>query len=208
MDKGLGNPRCKGDLLNLMKIGETDLAGVYVVQIQRIEDERGAFARIFCRREFANAGLDVDVAQANVSYNRRRGTLRGMHLQLPPAAETKLVRCTHGAIFDVAVDVRPASPNFRRWVGVELSAENGLMLYVPKGFAHGFQTLTDNAEVAYQMSEFYTPALGAGMRWNDPAFGIIWPLPVAVIADRDRDYPDLNPALLASLSVFVERHHG
>lgn len=186
-----------------MRIEVTALPGVHIIRPDRFEDERGYFARTFCAREFAAAGLNPDVAQCNVSCSRQRGTLRGMHFQLPPAAETKLVRCTRGAIFDVALDVRPGSPTFGRWVGAELNAENGAMLYVPKGFAHGFQTLTDDAEVFYQMSAFYTPELGRGVRWNDPAFAIAWPLPVSVIAPRDRDYPDVDLAQLAPLAVFL-----
>lgn len=188
-----------------MRIESTSLPGVYTLSLERIEDERGYFARTFCAHEFSAAGLDPCVAQCNISYNHRQGTLRGMHFQLPPASETKLVRCTRGAIFDVALDVRPASPTFGRWVGRELSADNGAMLYIPKGFAHGFQTLTDDAEVYYQMSEFYTPALGAGVRWNDPAFGIAWPLPVSVMAARDRDYPDVDLVRLAPLAVDENR---
>jgi dTDP-4-dehydrorhamnose 3,5-epimerase len=188
-----------------MRIELTELPGVHIIRPDRFEDERGYFARTFCMREFAAAGLNSNVAQCNVSCSHQRGTLRGMHFQLPPAAETKLVRCTRGAIFDVALDVRPGSRTFGRWVGAELSAGNAAMLYVPKGFAHGFQTLTDDAEVFYQMSEFYTPELGRGVRWNDPAFAITWPLPVSVIAPRDRDYPDVDRAQLASLAVFLEQ---
>jgi dTDP-4-dehydrorhamnose 3,5-epimerase len=187
-----------------MRIETTTLPGVYLIRAERFEDERGYFARTFCGREFAAAGLDACVAQCNVSFSQRRGTLRGMHFQLPPAAEAKLVRPTRGAIFDVALDVRPGSPTFGHWVGQELSAGSGDALYIPKGFAHGFQTLTDEAEVFYQMSEYYTPALGRGVRWNDAAFAIAWPLAVTVIADRDRDYPDVDVQQLAPLSVYVE----
>lgn len=184
-----------------MHIITTALPGVYLVQLQRIEDERGSFARSFCRREFAEHGLDPVVAQCNVSHNRAAGTLRGLHYQLPPAAEAKLVRCTRGAIFDVAVDLRPSSPFFGRWYGAELSAANDTLLYIPKGCGHGFQTLVDDTEVAYQMSEFYAPALAGGVRYDDPAIGIAWPLPVTAISERDRTQPLLDPAALTPLAV-------
>jgi dTDP-4-dehydrorhamnose 3,5-epimerase len=182
-----------------MRINNTALPGVHLVYLERIEDERGSFARSFCQREFAEHGLEPAVAQCNISYNRLAGTLRGLHYQLPPAAEAKLVRCTRGAIFDVAVDLRPSSPFFGHWYGAELSAANDTMLYVPKGFGHGFQTLVDDTEIAYQMSEFYVPGLAGGVRYDDPGIGILWPLPVSVISDRDRQQPLLDPAALAPL---------
>jgi dTDP-4-dehydrorhamnose 3,5-epimerase len=172
----------------------TALRDAYIVAPEKRADDRGFFARTWCQREFAAQGLDANLVQCNVSFNHKQGTLRGMHLQLPPFAETKLVRCTQGAIYDVIIDLRPDSPTFEQWVGVELTAANGQALYVPKGFAHGFQTLTDNAEVYYQMSTFYEPGYASGLRWNDPAFKIDWPAALTVIADRDRTYADYQPA--------------
>lgn len=187
-----------------MQITPTSIAGVYVINTARIEDERGYFARTFCQQEFAAAGLDPVVAQCSTAHTHRGGTVRGMHFQLPPAAEVKLVRCVRGAIYDVAVDLRPGSPTFCQWFGVELSAGNGAMLYVPKGCAHGMQTLTDDADVVYQMSEFYAPDLARGVRWNDPRIAISWPLPVTVASSRDMTYPDLVHELVASLSIFED----
>lgn len=167
----------------------TPLAGAYVVEMNRIEDDRGFFARSFCREEFIQQGLNPEVSQCNVSFNSRRGTLRGMHFQSDPHAEDKLVRCTQGAIWDVIVDLRADSPAYRKWFGVELTAASRRALYVPKGFAHGFQTLTDDAEVLYMMSESYHPESARGVRWDDPAFGIEWPIAGPVLSDRDRSYP-------------------
>ena len=172
---------------------ETDIAGAWIVEAERIEDERGFFARTWSVRELTERGLDAQLAQCSVSFNRRSGTLRGMHFQVPPHEETKLVRCTAGRIFDVIVDLRRASPTFRRWVGVELSAENRRALYIPKGCAHGFQTLADGCEVFYQISAEYAPQSARGVRYDDAAFGITWPLPVSVIAARDRAYKDFEP---------------
>jgi dTDP-4-dehydrorhamnose 3,5-epimerase len=169
---------------------ETKLPGLYLVDLERREDERGFFARSWCLNEFGVAGLDTRLVQCNVSFNIRRGTLRGMHWQADPYPETKLVRCTQGAIYDVAVDLRPDSPTFRQWVGVELTAENRRALYIPGGFGHGFQTLMANSEVFYQMSEFYHPDAARGARWNDPAFDIQWPLADPILAEKDRAYPD------------------
>lgn len=172
---------------------ETDLQGAYVVDLERREDERGFFARAWCRNEFVEAGLSPDLVQCNISYNRRRATVRGMHYQLPPHAEVKLVRCTRGAVYDVIVDLREGSPTYRRWLGVELSAANGRALYVPEGFAHGYQTLADETETFYQVSAFYTPGAERGLRWNDPAIGIRWPLPDdPVISEKDRSWPALD----------------
>jgi dTDP-4-dehydrorhamnose 3,5-epimerase len=185
-----------------MKFISTDLPGVYVVHMERIEDERGSFARTFCREEFAAYDLDAMVAQCNVSHNHRAGTLRGLHFQLPPAAEAKLVRCTRGALFDVAVDLRPGSPYFGRWVGVELRAAGDALLYIPKGFGHGFQTLVDDTEVSYQMSAFYAPDRAAGVRYDDATIGVQWPLPVTAISPRDRQQPTLAEAPVASLALF------
>ncbi len=167
---------------------ETRLAGVFVIEPERLEDPRGFFARTWCREEFANRKLSTELVQCNVSYNVRKGTLRGMHYQEDPHAEIKLVRCTRGAIHDVVVDLRPTSPTFRQWVGVDLTADNRLALYIPEGFAHGFLTLQDDCEVFYQMSEFYHPECARGLRWDDPALGIVWPSDVSVIADKDRHF--------------------
>ena len=170
---------------------ETELPGAYVVDLERREDERGFFARTWCSDEFAAQGLDARLTQCNVSYNARRGTLRGMHMQLAPHAEVKLVRCTRGAIYDVIIDLRPDSPTFTRWTGVELTEENRTMLYVPEGFAHGYQALTDGSEIFYQVSEPYAPAAERGVRWDDPAFAIEWPEPGnAILSEKDRAWPD------------------
>ncbi|CAN5828738.1 MAG: dTDP-4-dehydrorhamnose 3,5-epimerase [Gemmatimonadetes bacterium] len=169
---------------------ETRLPGAYVIEPERIEDERGFFARSWCEREFRAHGLNPRLVQCNLSFNRYRGTLRGMHYQAAPHPEAKLVRCTMGRIHDVIVDLRPESPTFREWVAVELSAGNRRMLYVPEGFAHGFQTLEDESEVFYQMSQYYHAELARGVRWDDPAFGIAWPLPVQALSARDSAYAD------------------
>jgi dTDP-4-dehydrorhamnose 3,5-epimerase len=173
-----------------MLFTETSLSPAFIVDVVRREDHRGFFARSWCQREFEARGLNARLVQCNVSHNRRKGTLRGMHYQVAPHSEAKLVRCTAGAIYDVIIDLRPESPTFREYFGVVLSAENRRAVYVPENFAHGFLTLTDDSEVLYQMSEFYEPAAGRGVRWNDPAFGIVWPEEVAVISERDRDYQD------------------
>ena len=170
---------------------ELALKGVYLIEPEQREDERGFFARTFCVEEFSAHSLDTTVAQCNVSYNRRRGTLRGLHYQAPPYAEVKLVRCTAGAAFDVVVDIRPDSPTFKKWLGVELSAKNRKMLYIPEGFAHGFQTLEDHTELFYQMSKVYVPEAARGIRWNDPTLGISWPLHVTVISSEDKVLPVL-----------------
>jgi dTDP-4-dehydrorhamnose 3,5-epimerase len=171
---------------------ETKLPGVYLIDIEKREDQRGFFARAWCQKEFEAHGLTPRVAQANISFNKYKGTLRGLHYQVVPYAETKLVRCTRGAIYDVIIDLRPDSPTYMQWLGVELTAENYKMLYVPEEFAHGFQTLTDNTEVIYQVSQFYTPEAEGGLRYNDPAFGIEWPLEVQVISDKDKSWPDYS----------------
>jgi len=171
----------------------TDLAGAYVIEPDKMEDERGFFARTFCRDEFAAHGLHRVFVQCNVSFNARKGTLRGLHFQAQPHEEAKLVRCTRGAIYDVIVDIRRKSPTFKRWGAFELSAKNHRMLYAPEGFAHGFQTLEDNCEVFYQMSEMYHSGLARGVRWNDPAFAIRWPVADPFVSQRDAHYPDLDP---------------
>lgn len=173
-----------------MRFTPTELKDAYVIDIEQRADERGFFARTWCQQEFAQHGLVATIAQANMSYNHKRGTLRGMHFQRAPHAEVKIIRCTRGAIYDVIIDLRPESPTYKRWIGVELTAKNYRMLYVPEGFGHGFQTLEDETEVAYNVSQFYTPGAEGGVRYNDPAFGIEWPLPVSVISEKDADWPD------------------
>ncbi len=172
-----------------MRFVPTALAGAYIIEVEPHDDSRGFFARTFCSREFAEHGLESDFVQCSVSMNRARGTLRGMHYQLPPAGEVKLVRCTAGAVHDVIVDLRPDSPTYLQHFSVDLTAQNRCALYVPKLFAHGFQTLEDDTEIFYQMSEFYAPDKSAGVRFDDPKLGILWPLPVAAIADKDRGWP-------------------
>ncbi len=170
---------------------ETALAGAFIVEPERLEDERGFFARTWCRDEFEAHGLDPSLVQCNVSYNKREGTLRGLHYQAAPYEEVKLVRCTRGAIYDVIVDLRPESDTYKRWDAVELTADNYRMLYIPKGVAHGFQTLQDDCEVFYQMSEFYHPECARGVRWDDVSLRIAWPLPDPVMSSRDRSYADI-----------------
>jgi dTDP-4-dehydrorhamnose 3,5-epimerase len=167
---------------------ETTLKGSWIIELQQFSDERGFFARSFCQNEFASYGLKTDVAQCNVSFNLKKGTLRGMHFQLPPKAEAKLVRCTRGAIYDVIIDLRPESDTYCNWTAAELTESNHRALYIPEGFAHGFQTLEDNCEVFYQMYEFFAPECSAGVRWDDPAFSIEWPLATPVISAKDLTY--------------------
>jgi len=175
-----------------MTFHETKLLGVYEIHIEPQCDERGFFARCWCQKEFESRGLSTRVAQCSISFNARKGTIRGMHYQTEPFSETKTVRCTKGAIYDVAVDLRPNSPTFKEWVAVILTAANRHMLYVPQGCAHGLMTLEDETEVFYQISEFYNPESGRGVRWDDPAFRIPWPSAVEVISERDRTYPDFE----------------
>jgi dTDP-4-dehydrorhamnose 3,5-epimerase len=175
---------------------ESAVEGALIIDLEQMIDERGFFARTWCQREFAARGLTTQFLQCNLSYNRVRHTLRGMHIQLRPHMEAKLVRCTRGAIYDVIIDVRPQSSTYLRHFGVVLSAENRRALYVPEGCAHGFLTLVDESEVSYQMSAFHEPRAACGVRWDDPAFGIEWPAPVAVISERDRSYADFNPQQL------------
>jgi len=177
-----------------MNFRAADVDGVWLIEPERHEDERGFFARTWDAGAFEEYGLSAVLAQCSLSYNRRRGTLRGLHYQDAPHAEAKLVRCTAGAIFDVAVDLRRDSPTFTGWVGVELTSENRSALYVPEGCAHGFLTLTDDAEVAYQISTPYVPSAGRGVRFDDAAFGIAWPAEVLVVNERDRGYPDFEAA--------------
>jgi len=171
---------------------ETKLKGTHIIEIEKREDERGFFARSWCQREFEAHGLNPHLVQCNISFNFKKGTLRGMHFQEEPFAEAKLVRCTRGSVYDVIVDLRPDSSSFKQHIGIVLTGDNRKMLYVPEGFSHGFLTLEDNTEVFYQMSEFYAPDQARGFRWNDPAFGIGWPSEVQVISDQDRNYPDFN----------------
>ena len=173
-----------------MLFSETELKGAQIIEIEKMEDNRGFFARAWCQREFEKHGLTARILQVNISFNKEKGTLRGMHYQMAPYEESKFVRCTSGAIYDVVIDLRPDSPTFRRWTGVELTETNYKMLYVPENFAHGFQTLEDNTEVTYQVSQFYTPASESGIRWDDPAFGIKWPLEPRVMSDKDSSWPD------------------
>jgi dTDP-4-dehydrorhamnose 3,5-epimerase len=168
----------------------TAVAGAFVIRPRRFEDDRGHFARLFCVRELAEHGLDAEVVQRSVSYNKRRGTLRGMHYQAEPYGENKIVSCRRGALFDVAVDLRPGSPTFKRWFGVTLAAEDETSFFIPRGCAHGFVTLADDTTVDYAISTFHHAEAARGVRWNDPAFGIDWPLAPVVMADRDRNYPD------------------
>jgi len=173
-----------------MIVSATRFVDARLIDIEPHHDERGFFARIWCARELGPHGIDTAIAQESLSYNRRAGTLRGLHYQKPPHAESKIVRCVRGAIFDVIVDIRPGSPTYGSWEGFRLDAENRRGLYVPKGFAHGFQTLADDTEVLYQISAFHVAEAAAGFRGNDPAFAISWPLPVRVISARDRAWPD------------------
>jgi dTDP-4-dehydrorhamnose 3,5-epimerase len=168
----------------------TQLNGAYILELDRKCDDRGYFARTWCRRELEQAGLNASLVQCSVSYNVHRGTLRGMHWQAPPYAEVKIVRCTRGAIWDAIIDLRPESPTYMRHLEVELTADSGRALYVPEGMAHGFVTLADASEVLYQMSEFHDPASARGIRWNDPAFAIGWPLSNPILHPRDAAYPD------------------
>ena len=171
---------------------ELALKGVYLIEPDRREDERGFFARTFCAEEFSAHGLSPTVVQCNISFNRHRGTLRGLHFQAPPHSEARLVRCTRGNIYDVIVDLRPDSRTFKQWDAIELTADNRRMLYVPEGVAHGFQTLADDTEVLYQMSEFYHPECARGIRWDDPAFEIKWPVANPIISDKDRSFMDFE----------------
>lgn len=176
-----------------MELLPVPLLGAFVAEPALRRDERGFFARLFCRQAFAAAGIELDVAQANHSYSARRGTLRGLHYQLPPSAEIKLVRCLSGALWDVIVDLRPDSPTFRQWYGTELTPRNGRMMVVPRGFAHGFITLADDTEMLYLVSHAHDPAAERGLRFDDPAFGIRWPCAPEVVSAKDRGWPLLDP---------------
>jgi dTDP-4-dehydrorhamnose 3,5-epimerase len=183
---------------------ETELPGAYILELERHEDGRGFFARAFCQNEFEAHGLKPIIAQANIASNRKKGTLRGMHFQYPPAAETKLVRCTRGAIVDIIVDLRPESPTYLRHIAVELTADNHRALYVPERFAHGYQVLRDNTDTSYQVGEFYAPGAESGLRHDDPKLGLQWPLQVTAISDKDGVWPlldDIEPVLKRRMSV-------
>ena len=173
-----------------MIFSKTAIPDAFLISLNRNEDERGFFARTFCRSEFTEHGLNPGLEQCSISFNKQKGTLRGMHFQKPPYEETKIVRCTMGAMFDVIIDLRPDSPTFKQWLSFELNAENRSMLYIPRGLAHGFLTLEDNTEVLYQISDRYVPESAAGVRWNDTAFGIQWPETPRIISVKDQEYTD------------------
>lgn len=175
-----------------MKFIETKLKGAYIVEMEKMEDHRGYFARAFCAKEFEAHGISPNVAQANMSGTLRKGTVRGMHYQVAPASEPKFIRCVRGAIYDVIIDMRPDSPTYREYVGVELTADNRRAIYVPDHFAHGHQALTDDVEIFYLVGEFYTPGCERGVRHDDPAIGIEWPLPVTVLSEKDANWPLLQ----------------
>lgn len=177
-----------------MKFIKTKLEGAYIIEIEKITDERGFLARSWCEKEFAKHGLNSKLLQCNISFNQKKGTLRGMHYQAKPYEETKLVRCTQGAIYDVIIDIRHDSPTFQQWLGIELTSENRQMLYIPEGFAHGFQTLVDNTEVFYQMSEFYSAESARGIRWDDPQIAIEWLITDnLIISEKDQSYEMFDP---------------
>ena len=175
---------------------ETKLKGAFIIDIKKMEDDRGFFGRSYCQHEFEAHGLNTNAVQANVSYNKKKGTLRGLHLQLPPFGETKLVRCTRGALYDVIVDLRSGSETFKQWIGVELTAANYRMLYVPEGFGHSFITLEDETEATYQVTQFYTAGAERGYRWDDPAFAIQWPIAPVIISEKDQSHPPFTEASL------------
>lgn len=188
-----------------MRFVETSLSGVFLIEIEPMGDSRGFFARNFCAREFAANKLNPRLAQASVSFSALKATLRGLHFQSHPAMEDKIVRCLHGALYDVIVDIRPGSPTFGRWAGYELSDRNNLQIYIPQGFAHGFQTLTDNVSISYYISQFYEPERARGIRWNDPQVAISWPLPPTEQSPRDRSLPFLEDIDTTELMPFPER---
>lgn len=175
-----------------MKFQETKLKGAFIIDIERLEDDRGFFARAWCKNEMETHGCSADLKQANLSLSSKKGTLRGMHYQVSPYEESKLVRCTRGALYDVIVDLRKDSPTYKEWIGVELTADNRRMLYVPEGFGHGFVTLEDDTEAFYLVTEFYTPGAEQGIRYNDPALGIEWPVDIEVISEKDASWPDFQ----------------
>lgn len=172
-----------------MKFTETKLKGAFIIEINKLEDDRGFFGRTWCKNEMKEHGLDTNICQTNISFNKVRGTLRGMHYQINPYQETKIIRCTRGAIFDVIIDLREDSPTFKQWFSIELTQDNYKMLYIPRNFAHGFITLHDNCEVAYLITQFYNPDAEAGIRWNDPMFNIKWPFEPSIISEKDKLHP-------------------
>lgn len=186
-------PICAGSGGNRVQFIPTELSGAYTIELDKHGDDRGFFARMFCENEFGQAGLETRFVQINNSLSARRGTLRGLHYQLPPSAEVKVVRCVRGALWDVILDLRSGSPSFGRWFAAELSAENRRMMYVPRGFAHGFITLTDDVEAVYLVSAVYSPDNERGVRFDDPAHGIVWPVEPVEISPKDRNWPDLSP---------------
>ena len=175
-----------------MKFTQTKLKGAYTIDVEKREDERGFFARTFCANEFSEQNLENRFVQANMSFNYKKGTLRGMHFQKAPYQEDKLVRCTKGSLYDVIIDLRPESETFKQWIGVELTEENRRALFVPKGFAHGFITLEDNTEINYLVTQFYTPAADSGVRYNDPVFNITWPVEITSVSEKDKNHPDFE----------------
>ena len=175
-----------------MKFTETYLKGAFVIELNPIRDERGFFARSWCKREMEEHGLNTNIVQANVSFTEKKGTLRGIHYQIDPYQETKLFRCTGGALFDVIVDLRKESPTYLKWFGVELTAENNKMVYVPENFGHAYLILQDGTTASYMVTQFYTPGAEAGIRWNDPAIKIDWPLSPTIISEKDQNFPDLD----------------
>ncbi|MBX2864573.1 MAG: dTDP-4-dehydrorhamnose 3,5-epimerase [Leptolyngbyaceae cyanobacterium MAG.088] len=183
-----------------MKFIPTSLKDAYIIEPERLADERGFFARTWCKEEFSINGLDSNLFQCSISFNIKKGTLRGMHLQIPPFAETKLVSCTKGAMYDVIIDLRPGSDTYLQWTSARLTPENRKTLYIPKGFAHGFQTLEDKTEVFYQISESYAPDCARGVRWNDTTFKIDWPEPVSVISQKDQDYKNFSAEAFSALT--------
>ncbi len=191
-----------------MLFSETELSGAFIIDLERREDNRGFFARAFCQHEFADHGLKPVIAQANIGFNRHRGSVRGMHFQYPPAAETKLVRCTRGAVLDIILDLRPESPTYLVHVSVELSADNNRAIYVPERFGHGYQVLEDETETSYQVGEFYTPEAEGGLRYDDAALGLTWPLPVTEISEKDAGWPllaEIEPELKRKMAVEQDR---
>lgn len=172
---------------------ETKLKGAFIIDVQKLEDERGFFGRAWCKKEYEQHGLNPNIVQANISYNRKKGTLRGMHYQVAPFAECKTIRCITGSLFDVIIDIRPESPTFKQWIAVELTAENFKTIYVPEGFAHGFLTMADHTTVNYMVSGFYAPGAEAGIKFDDPAFNIAWPMKPSIISDKDNALPYFVP---------------
>jgi dTDP-4-dehydrorhamnose 3,5-epimerase len=187
---------------------ETKLIGAFIIDLERREDDRGFFARAFCQNEFSDHGLKPVIAQANIGFNRRRGCVRGMHFQYPPAAETKVVRCTRGGVFDVIVDLRPESPTYLEHISVELTADNHRAIYIPERFAHGYQALEDETETSYQVGEFYTPGAEGGLRYDDPDLGLTWPLSVTEISEKDERWPllaEVEPEVRLRMAVDADR---